>query len=128
MYSYFPDSKRLQLSVADRGRARLLSHLLTLAGLDGSRVVSDTVTLAPFVTPGAAATLGMAGVRKAAADGVCCTSIGRPPVAVNGASGLRRTVAAAAAVRSRVWSSELYVWTVDDPGQMSWLINAGMSL
>ena len=47
------DWRRVLLSASDDARAGALSAALRRAGLDGSRVVADTVSFAPWVAAGA---------------------------------------------------------------------------
>ena len=61
----------------------------------------------------------------------CCVNIGMPPLAINAWQGLKDIVAYNIRWRNSHFQSTgsyiyVYVWTIDDPIQMKWLINAGV--
>ena len=61
----------------------------------------------------------------------CCANIGRPLLAFNKWSGLQKLVNFNVAERNLVSKREgnyvsIYVWTIDDPVHMEWLISSGV--
>ena len=67
-------------------------------------------------------------------DGVecgCCANIGKPPIALNAWEGLKHIVQHNVRLRDSHFRATgsyiyIYVWTIDDVIQMSWLIRSGV--
>ncbi len=131
---------RALFSASDESRAAALRRALRQHGLDPSRVVSDTVSFAPWVARGAYDD----GVSKAVSSCGCCVNLGAPRVAINGDRAFKRAVISnvrrARKLRDRQGRKgggdgaggaggrkiSVFVWTVDDWKEMVWLSVSGV--
>lgn len=122
---YAIPSERLHLSVREASTAAMLRAGLYAAGLDGSRVLSDTVAVQLVV----ADVRPYDGVSAALAACACCANLGAPVLAGNRWPALQQIVRLNVAHRDMLTGGRvrIYVWTIDDVDEMKWLVQAGVN-
>lgn len=129
---------KIQFSANADENGVLLQRELSRLGLIGlaSRVVVDTVPLSPYIGDVERYNAINKALKMDYISGEqmvcgCCANIGRPLLAFNKWSGLQKLVNFNVAERNLVSKREgnyvsIYVWTIDDPVHMEWLISSGV--